>query len=43
MYFKDIETSKEEAERNSRELKAAASERLKNVAAKIKQNKQRNQ
>lgn len=42
MYFKDIETNKEEAERNSRELKVAASERLKKVAAKIKQKKQQN-
>jgi hypothetical protein len=40
MYFKDIESNKEAAERNNRELKAAASERMKKVAAKIKQNKQ---
>ncbi len=40
MYFKDIETNKEEAERNNRELKAAASERMKKVAALVKQKKQ---
>jgi hypothetical protein len=39
MYFKEIETNKEEAQRNTRELKAQAAERLAKVAAKIKQRK----
>ena len=41
MYYKEIETSKEEAQRKNRELKAQAAERLVKVAAKIKQQKQR--
>lgn len=41
MYFKELETNKEEAQRKNRELKAQAAERLVKVAAKIKQQKQR--
>lgn len=39
MYNKEIETNKEESQRRDREQKANASERLKQVAAKVKAKK----